>query len=96
MAALTLITDSDRQLKPLIEVAIVNELRLLEAGLRRTQSRLHSFEKRYGLTTAEFLTRYENDELGETLDLAEWIGEVRLLARLQEKIEALRNVRFEN
>lgn len=96
MAALTLITNSDRQLKPLIEAAIVNELRLLEAGLRRTQARLSAFEKQYGLTTEEFLTRYENDELQETLDLAEWIGEVRLLSRLREKVEALRNVRFEN
>ena len=96
MAALTLITDSERQLKPLIEAAIVNELRLLEAGLRRTQARLRVFETQYGLTTEEFLTRYENDELEETLDLAEWIGEVRLLLGLQEKVQALRNVRFEN
>jgi hypothetical protein len=57
---------------------------------------LCAFEKQYGLTTGEFLTRYENDELPETLDLAEWVGEVRLLSRLQEKVEVLRNVRFAN
>jgi hypothetical protein len=77
-----------------VEAAIENEIRLLQSGIHRTEARLHAFEAEYGLTTEEFLRRYNNDELTETLDFAEWIGEHRLLERLQEKAETLQGVRF--
>jgi len=50
------------------------------------------FEADYGLSSAKFIRRYENDELPETRTLAEWIGEVRMLARLQEKAETLQEI----
>jgi len=48
------------------------------------------------MSTGEFVRRFENDEFGETLELAEWIGEYRLLQRLHEKTETLRGVCFAN
>jgi hypothetical protein len=94
MAELILVSPRQRLLRPLVEAALQNELRLLEAGIRRTQQRLSAFETRYGLSTAEFLRRYENDELQETLDLAEWVGEYRMLERLQNKATTLREIQF--
>ena len=85
-----------RPLRPLVEAALNNELRLIEAGIRRTEQRLKDFEMRYGLSTQEFIQRYENDEFVEMLDFDEWIGEYRLLERLQEKAETLRGIRFAN
>jgi hypothetical protein len=46
-------------------------LRSLEAGIRRTEQRLQEFERAHHMDTAEFISRYENNELGETLELAE-------------------------
>jgi hypothetical protein len=94
MAELTLVSPSQRPLQPLVEGALQNELRLLEAGLRRGAQRLQEFEARYGLSTADFVQRYENDALEETLEFAEWIGEHRLRERLLEKAAALRAIRF--
>lgn len=94
MAELILVSPRQRLLRPLVEAALQNELRLQEAGIRRTQQRLSAFETRYGLSTAEFLRRYENDELQETLDLAEWVGEYRMLERLQNKATTLREIQF--
>jgi hypothetical protein len=51
---------------------------------------------RYGLSTTDFVQRYENDELEETLEFAEWIGEYRLRERLLEKTDALRAIQFTN
>lgn len=96
MAELTLISPRRRLLRPLVEAALQNELRLLEAGIRRTQQRLGTFETQYDLSTAEFLQRYENDELQETLDFAEWVGEYRLLERLRDKAATLREIQFAN
>lgn len=96
MVKLTLISTRERPLKPLIEAALENELRLLEAGIRRTEQKLREFEQRYHMTTEEFVSQYENDELPETLEFAEWIGEYRLLERLRDKADTLREVRFGN
>jgi len=68
MAGLTLTTPHRRPLRPLVEAAIQNELRLLEAGIRRSEERLRAFEAKYNLSSQEFLWRYENDELPETLE----------------------------
>jgi len=94
MTALTLTSTRCRPLRPLIEAALQNELRLLQAGIRRTEGRLQAFEMEYALSSQEFLRRYENDELPETLEFAEWIGEHRLLERLREKAETLQEIHF--
>ena len=96
MSELTLISTHKRSLKPLVQAALENELRLMEAGIRRTEKRLSLFETKYRLSTAEFIRKYENDELAENLEFAEWVGEQRMLARLLEKKETLGGVRFEN
>ena len=75
------------------EWALQNELRLLEAGIRRGERRLQEFEARYGLSTADFVECYANDALEETLECAEWIGEYRLRERLLEKAAVLRAIR---
>jgi phage shock protein A len=96
MAELTLFSSRQGQLKPLVEAALHNELRLLEAGINRTRQKLQEFETRFGLSSAEFIRRYEQGALEESLEYAEWIGEYRLLERLQEKVETLREIRFGN
>ena len=94
MNELKLISNRQLPLRPLVEAALANEVRLLEVGIRRTERRLREFETAHQMTTKDFLRRFDNDELGETLEFAEWIGEYRLLQRLNEKTEALRGVRF--
>ena len=96
MTVLTLTSSRQRPLRPLVEAALSNELRVIQAGIRRTEQRLQAFESRHGLSSQEFLQRYENDELAETLDFAEWVGEYRLLERLHEKAETLQGIRFAN
>lgn len=96
MNELKLISHHLGSLQPLIEGAIIEALRSTEAGIQRTEQRLREFEDTYQLSTVEFLHRYENDEFQETLELDEWIGELRMLQRLQEKAERLRGIEFVN
>jgi len=94
MTTLTLTSPKSRALRPLVEAALENQLRLLQAGIQRTEARLHTFETEHGLSSAEFVHRYENDELPETLDFVEWLGEYHLLLRLREKVATLQEIRF--
>lgn len=96
MTDLRLVSTRKCQIKPLVEGALSNELRLLKAGIRRTEQRLLEFEGKYHLGTQEFISRYENDEMEETTNFDEWIGEFRLLARLREKADTLRDIQFAN
>jgi len=96
MTDVRLISSRNRQLKPLVEAALANELRLLEAGIRQTEQRVKEFEKKHQMSTKEFISRYENDEIKESMGFAEWIGESRMLERLREKAETVRDIRFAN
>jgi hypothetical protein len=96
MSELTLVSTHGRSLKPLVKAAIENELRLLDAGVQRAEQRIKSFETQYRLKTSDFIAKYESDEIEETLEFAEWIGESRLLIRMREKVETLRGVTFAN
>ncbi len=89
MTELTLISQHEGALQPLIEGAISEALRSTMAGISRGEERLREFEAQYSMASAEFLHRYENDELPETLELGEWIGEIKLLQRLQDKVDRL-------
>jgi len=94
MHELKLFSDSEHKLKPLVEAALANELRLIQAGIRQTEQRLEKFEIKFQLKTQDFIADYENDKLEETLEFIEWIGESRLLARLIEKADTLRGIRI--
>lgn len=96
MEQLTLVSKQPRLLKPLVEAALRNELRLVQAGIQRSEQKLQQWEARYGLPTLEFVRRYENDQFEESLELAEWIGEHRLMTRLLEKAQILQEVQFAN
>jgi len=68
-----------------VAAALENELRVIQTGIKRTEQRLRGFEKKYELGSSEFLRRYVNDKLSDSLEFAEWIGEIRMLERLKEK-----------
>jgi hypothetical protein len=96
MTDIRLVSKGGRELKPLVEAALANELRLIEAGMNQTKNAIRAFERKYQMATKDFLSRYENDEIEEDMDFVEWIGEVRLMERLQEKAETLKDIRFES
>lgn len=94
MNQLTLTARTKRPLRPLVEAALNSELRMLEAAIQRTETRLRGFETAHGMSSTQFLERFENDELPETLEFDEWVGEYRLLIRLREKADAYRGIEF--
>ncbi len=96
MSALTLISEGTYQVQPLIEAALEHESGFLKAGIRQTEARLSAFEEKYQRSTVDVIAAYENDQIEETLDMIEWMGEYQLLQRLREKFEALRSIHFVN
>jgi hypothetical protein len=78
---------------PLIQAAIQTELRVIATGIRRTQTRLHQFEQRYGFSTEQLLKSESAGALDDnSLDIIEWLGESRLLTRLQAEYRELAEI----
>jgi len=68
-----------------LRAALEREVHLVEYAILRTWDRLREFEKKYGMSTAEFERRFTPEDLGETLDFIEWDGEAETLRLLEEK-----------
>jgi phage shock protein A len=96
MTTITLRSPHPDALEELVSGALANETRLLQAAIERTQAQLAAFEARYGMATADFLQRYGQDQVEETLDMIDWVGEARLLQRLRQKLTVLQDIRIEN
>ncbi|BAZ16690.1 hypothetical protein NIES4071_85680 [Calothrix sp. NIES-4071] len=96
MAELKLSSKDPDSLRKIIQSALLERLHSVEAGIKRTEERLQAFENKYKLSTEEFITRFNNDELLHNFDFDEWIGESRMLAHLRETREAIEEVKFVN
>ena len=94
MTELKLISKRSASIQPLVKNAIDSFVRSAEEGIQKTQQNLITFETKYGMITSEFIQRYENDELDETLEFGEWIGEYRMLQGLIEDADQLRGIEF--
>jgi len=90
----TITTDAQVPLKPLIESAIRAELRMLELGLERTRQRLRAFEERYGMTSEEFERRFNAGDLAESLDFIEWAGEIKTYELLEAQWQTLKKAQL--
>ena len=91
---LVISTHDKTSLRPLLESAIENQKKTLNAGLTRTQARLTEFEQRYGMTSAEFERRLQAREIEETFDFTDWRMELGMLALLRQKYATLQEAHF--
>ncbi len=80
-------------LRPLLEAAMSVQLRVIKTGLRRTERRLQNFESQYNMSSEEFYQRLTQDQIEETLDTIEWVGEYHTLLRLRQQHEMLKEAR---
>lgn len=94
MTVLTITSERNDRIEPLLTSAIAAKLRMLEIGLRQTQARLAAFEQTSKMSTADFIARYARNDIAETLDTLEWLGEYRLMQSIQDEVDALHALRF--
>lgn len=98
MTTLTLVqerneTNADFSLRSFVDSVLDSEIQSLEDGLHRTQERIRDFENQYGFSTDEFLDRYRQNQIDETLETIEWVGESRMEQHLLKKLHNLRGIR---
>ena len=82
-------TNANESLKPLLEVAIRNQLKALQHGIQRTKERVAEFEKRAGMSSAEFEKKLQTEEIDETIETVDWNMELATLHLLEGQYQSL-------
>ena len=93
MAEIKLQTDvPDKAAKFLVEALETETLRL-KYSMKLAERRLSKFEKKYKVTSKEFIKEWSAEDLeGKDLEYVEWAGEYNLSMRLNERLDALKSI----
>jgi hypothetical protein len=62
-----------------------------EAQLADLSADLARFEQRYGMTSADFFTRYQAGQMGDDADVFEWNSLYKMHTRLADAVMSLRD-----
>lgn len=91
----TIKSTGQEDLKPPVWAAIRGELKLLAHGIKRTRTKLQEFEQQFGMSSEEFGQKFNDAEVGESLDFIEWFGEIKTLRLLNQQQNALERAEIE-
>ena len=94
MAELRLSSKVPDSLRRIIQSALSERLQSVKAGIKKTEEPIQELETKYQLSTEEFITRFNNDELSHSFDFDEWIEESQMLAHLQQTKESIEDIHF--
>lgn len=73
-----------------IQAALESQRRVICHSIKRTHKNIAAFEEKYGFPTSALLESERNGSLNDdNLELIEWIGETRLLERLEDELKIL-------
>jgi hypothetical protein len=87
--------NAEESLKPLVEVAIRNQLKALQHGITRTKERITEFEKRAGMSSHEFEEKLQDGKLEETVETVDWNMELVALRLLENQYQSLSEARID-
>ena len=82
-------TNASESLKPLVEAAIRNQIKVLQHGVQRTKEKIAEFEKRAGMSSVEFEQKLQTDEIAETIETIDWNMELAALRLLESQYQSL-------
>ncbi len=71
----------------IVRRSLQREIGLLETKKRLTQKEIQEFERKYGRTSAEFMSEFERGKLGDSQDCFEWWGLLQGMRAIKEEIK---------
>jgi hypothetical protein len=93
MAEIVIRTGKPESVMSVLDSAIRNQLKLLKTSITRTKIRIMDFEQKYNMSTEQFMQKIRKDIDDDNLDFVEWIGETKILKRLEEEYSELEGLR---
>jgi hypothetical protein len=87
-------TNAKESLKPLLEMAIRNQLKSMQHGIRHTKERVAKFEKRAGMASVEFEKKLQAEEIDETIETIDLNMELVVLRLLESQYQSLNDAKI--
>ena len=94
MPEIILETDMPEKATKFVVEALETETLRLKYSVELAKRRLSKFEKKYKVTSKEFIKDWSAEDLdGKDLEYVEWAGEYNLSTRLNERLRALKSIK---
>ncbi len=94
MPDIILKTDMPEKAARFLVEALETETSRLKYSIKLAERRLSEFEKKYRVSSREFLNEWSAEDLaGKDLEYVEWAGEYKLAMRLNERLDALKSIK---
>ena len=93
MAEIILKTDYPQKAYEFLSEALSTEISRLEYNLSSIRKRLLKFEKKYQITSEDFIKNWTAEDLkGNDMEYVGWAGEYRLSVDLNDRLNTLKNI----
>lgn len=87
-------TKPDRAME-MIKDAIANKIALLELSQEKYRKRLDKFEKKYNITSEQFINEWAAEDLeGKDMEYVEWAGEYHFYLDVKEDLNILKSLDY--
>jgi len=94
MPEIILETDMPEKAAKFVVEALETETLRLKYSVELARRRLSKFEKKYKVTSKEFIKDWSAEDLdGKDLEYVEWAGEYNFSKRLSERLGALKSIK---
>ena len=95
MSQIILRSSDKKPIEPLVTAALEGEKKEILTAILKTKEKLSLFEKRFNLSTAEFLAK-DHQEIPQIteMDAIEWSGEHETVKRLEQRLSRLQEIRI--
>ncbi|KAF5410566.1 MAG: hypothetical protein C5S38_10185 [Candidatus Methanophagaceae archaeon] len=94
MAEILIKGNKPESIMPILDSAIRNQLKLLKTSINKTKLRISSFEQKYNMSSEQFVQKIREGMDDDNLDFVEWIGETKILKRLEEEYNELEGLQI--
>jgi hypothetical protein len=95
MAEIILKSSEPEKALIMLKDAIAKKIALLEYSLEKYRQRLEKFEKKYNITSEQFINDWAAEDLeGKDMEYVEWAGEYKLSLLVKEDLNILKSLEY--
>lgn len=95
MTEITIKSNRAEAVRSELQAALDSQRCMIQDSVRLTRKNLGAFEEKYGFSTSQLLSSEADGSLDDdNLEITEWIGETKILERLESELELLEEIQI--
>lgn len=87
-----MVTKLNEEAKSLIKASLSMEENMLKLGLHKWGTKLKNFEKKHGISSEEFVDKFNKGELGDEKIWFEWMFAYKAYSNIRNKLQLISKI----